>query len=272
MTQQVTGSVIPPLPYLLVLVALAVAVGAVLAWRRPTVDDRVVLALVPWMLVGAGLRTLPQIGAAPSVLSPLFGVTSVYLTTFAVAGGLWALLDYAVGDCGVPVLAGTGAVAFVAVVAAAVAGGSSFRPAWSVAGLLLSAVVAGVVWWALRRFDPEMDRELFSVGPLVIFAHTLDGVSTAIGVDVLRFGERTPTSRLILELSANLPGADVLGVGWPFVVLKVGLAAVVLHLLAEFVHESPSQGYLLLGAVAAVGLGPGVHNLLLYAVATGVPV
>lgn len=37
--------------------------------------------------------------------------------------------------------------------------------------------------------------------------------------------------------------------------------------MADYVREEPTEGYLLLGLVAAVGLGPGVHNLVLFSIA-----
>nr|NIS28553.1 DUF63 domain-containing protein [Actinomycetota bacterium]NIU64024.1 DUF63 domain-containing protein [Actinomycetota bacterium]NIW25823.1 DUF63 domain-containing protein [Actinomycetota bacterium]NIX20692.1 DUF63 domain-containing protein [Actinomycetota bacterium] len=64
-----------------------------------------------------------------------------------------------------------------------------------------------------------------------------------------------------------LPTAELLGVGWLFVAVKLGVAGAVVWLFADFVEDDPRQGYLLLAVVAAVGLGPGVHNLLLYAAA-----
>uniref|UniRef100_UPI000299E622 DUF63 family protein n=1 Tax=Halococcus hamelinensis TaxID=332168 RepID=UPI000299E622 len=103
---------------------------------------------------------------------------------------------------------------------------------------------------------------------LCVLGHALDGVSTAVGIDVLGFGERSPFSRAIIEFAATLPTASLLGAGWLFVVVKLALAAAVLVLLASYVREEPGEGYLLLGAVAAVGLGPGAHNLLLFTIAS----
>jgi uncharacterized membrane protein len=59
-----------------------------------------------------------------------------------------------------------------------------------------------------------------------------------------------------------------LGVGWLFVLVKLLVAAGIVVLLADLVREDPVEGRLLLGFVAAVGLGPGVHNVLLFVVAT----
>ncbi|MCO8268932.1 DUF63 family protein, partial [Haloferax sp. AB510] len=106
-----------------------------------------------------------------------------------------------------------------------------------------------------------------SLGLLAIFGHALDALSTAVGIDVLGFGERTPLSRIILEAAAALPTAEVIGVGWLFVLVKLVVAGFVVALLADYVREDPTEGALLLGLVAAVGLGPGVHNLLLFAIA-----
>jgi len=139
--------------------------------------------------------------------------------------------------------------------------------AWPAVGLVVAVVLAAVVWSGLRRLAPET-RITGGVGALAVFGHTLDGVSTAVGIDVLGFGEQSPISRAILTFAADLPTAEIVGAGWLFILVKLALAAVVVVLLSEYVREEPAEGYLLLGAVAAVGLGPGAHNLLLFTIAS----
>jgi uncharacterized membrane protein len=51
-----------------------------------------------------------------------------------------------------------------------------------------------------------------------------------------------------------------------FVVIKLFAAGVIVHLFVNFVREEGEWSYLLLGVAGAVGLGPGAHNVLLYAV------
>jgi uncharacterized membrane protein len=58
-------------------------------------------------------------------------------------------------------------------------------------------------------------------------------------------------------------------VGWLFVLVKLAVAGAVVVYFAAYVREEPTHANALLGLVAAVGLGPGVHNLLLFAVAAG---
>lgn len=270
------GSSIPSLPYLAALLLALAAV--VLALRRlsPRVTDRVVVAFAPWMVCGSSLYVLSQVGAVPRIIAPLVGSPTVYGSVAVLAGALWAgttALGRPVDRFSLAstpgVLALTGSVAAAVVVGWALQYGArgGLMPVWPALGLVVTVALTGVVWGGLRRAMPR--TELAGVaGGLVVFGHTLDGVSTTIGLDVLGFGEQSPVSRAIIEFAAGLPTAAVLGSGWLFVLVKLALAAGVVVLLSGYVREEPAEGYLLLGAVAAVGLGPGAHNLLLFTIAS----
>ncbi len=256
-----SGFALPPLPYLLVLLIGVLGVAVLLYRRAPRVTQAVVLGLVPWILVGAGLHVLYQLGVVPSAVRPFLGTPAVYLTTFVVAGVVWLLS----GDRAPTVLATSGSIAFLVVVGLTVTSGP-INPGWPVIGLVISVILAGITWTGLRRVRPVVDIT-GRVGGLVVVAHSIDGVSTAIGVDVLGFGERTPASRLVLELAGALPTVDLIGRGWLFVIVKLAVASLVVWLFADYVREDEQRGYLLLALIAALGLGPGIHNLLLYTVA-----
>lgn len=264
---------LPPLPYLLALaVAAAGAVGALYV-RRPPVTAATVTALAPWMAAGGALYALYQAGVVPGRVAPFFGSPAVYVTVGVIAGLLWAAVaDRPSGSwepTGAPaVLAGAGgavlaiALVFAAVVTTPNAGGGT--PLLSV-GILLSAVaVSAVAWVALNRLTDV--SAVGTVGVITVFGHALDGISTAVGYDLLGFGEQTPLSRLIIEAGGALPTADLLGAAWLFALVKVALGAAIVALFEEYVRSEPTEGYLLLGLIAAVGLGPGFHNLVLFAI------
>ncbi|WP_224268209.1 DUF63 family protein [Haloprofundus salinisoli] len=262
------GFALPPLPYLLALVVGLAAVGYALYRRRPTLAERHVLALAPWMVTGSALHVAYALGTLPAAIEPLMGTPSVYLSVAVVAGGVWVVADAA--DKPVPVtLAAAGVAAAIPAVwfpvAAALSVGS-FQPFWSTVALVVSLALGAAAWVALKTVRPETALTGWA-GALAVFGHTLDGVSTAVGLDVLSFGERTPLSRLIFEFAAELPTADLVGTGWLFVLVKLLLAGVVVSLMAAYVRDEPGEGFLLLTLIAAVGLGPGVHNLILFAVA-----
>jgi uncharacterized membrane protein len=261
------GFALPPLPYLLALVSALLAVGAGLSVRRPAVTADVVVALVPWMVFGAAAHVLYVVDAIGPLVRPLLGTPAVYLAVAALAGATWLAAD-ATGRPAAPVLAGAGGLAALLGVGAAFGVGverGTIRFAVPLAGFVASVVVGAAGWVALRRVVPDATITE-PVGVLVVFGHVLDGVSTAVGVDLLGFGERTPLSRVIIEFAAALPTAAVLGSGWLFVLVKLAVAGAVVALFVDYVREDPGEAYLLLGLVAAVGVGPGAHNLVLFAI------
>lgn len=262
------GTTVPPLPHLLVLaVGLAVLAGQ-LRRDRPRVSEAVVVAFAPWMVVGSSLHVLYQLGAAPDAVAPFLGSPAVYATTALAAGAVW-LLSRRISPQPLRVLAGIGVTLLVVTVSATLAVGGVRRLVVPIIALLAGVVLGLVAWYVLRGRRPTETATTGRVGLLVVLAHAIDGVSTAAGVDVLGFGERTPASRAIMDLAGALPTAELIGVGWLFVLVKLVVATAVVALFAEYVREAPSRGYALLGVIAAVGLGPGAHNLLLFAVAGG---
>ncbi|MGB9955965.1 DUF63 family protein [Haloferax prahovense] len=262
------GFALPPLPYLVALVAGLVGVGIGLRRTRPTVTPAHVAALVPWMVSGSALHVLYVIDALPPAVEPLAGTPAVYLSVAVVAGATWLALDAtdldsptALAIPGALVAAGLAGFALFIGLAA-----GTLSVVWPGFALVAALVATPLTWRAVTRVAPEA-AAAGSLGLLAIFGHALDALSTAVGIDVLGFGERTPLSRIILEAAAALPTAEVIGVGWLFVLVKLVVAGFVVALLADYVREDPTEGALLLGLVAAVGLGPGVHNLLLFAIA-----
>lgn len=267
------GFGLPPVPYLVGYLVTLVAVGYALFQRQPSISERHIVGFTPWMAVGSCLHVHYVIGSLPAAVAPLAGTPAVYLTVAALAGGIWLGADLAGSQServpAIPaVLFAAGTTLLVPIVTAALwigADGAGTAVGWSVAALAASLPITAVVWVILRQLNSSVSVT-GTVGLLAVFGHVLDGVSTAVGTDVLGFGERTPLSRVIIDISASLPTAELLGAGWLFVVVKAVVAGVVVSLFVEFVEEDPTQGYLLLGVIAAVGLGPGAHNLLLFAV------
>ncbi|MFB6170927.1 MAG: DUF63 family protein [Haloarculaceae archaeon] len=262
-----TGFELPPGPYLTVIAVLCGLAVAALWITRPQVNQAIVVAFAPWMVAGAALYALYQAEVLPSVVAPFFGSPAVYLSTFAVAGVLWAVgTRY---EFMAPVLvASVGGVVMLGTVGLALGVASTrgtLALTWPVVSVVVASALAGGVWLLADRLTVSAgDTGL--AGLLVVFGHALDGVSTAVGFDVLHFGEQSPLSRVILEAARALPMVDAIGAGWLFVIVKLALAVAVVYLLSDVVRENPAQGYVLLGAVAAVGLGPGAHNVILFSI------
>lgn len=258
------GFVLPPLPYLVGILLASLVIVGVLYRQAPRITNKIVLALAPWMAVGAGLYALKQAREVPEPVAPFVSSPTVYLTTFVVVGAIVAVMgdrhpDRFAFDSTPGVLLTVGTL--VVIVVFGIAGAAAVRSPpvhvyWPGAAVVGATVVTGGGWLFFRQFFPTIIEETGGAGLLVVFGHALDGLSTAVGLAFLGFGEQTPLSQLIIDI----------GGVWLFVVVKIVLAVVVVGLLVDYVREEPSEGNLLLAAVAAVGLGPGVHNVVLFSI------
>lgn len=269
-----TGFALPPLQYLVVLVGGVCIVTAMLVGLKPPVDQRTVASLAPWMALGGALHALnqPPIELYGGTLAPLFGTPSVYLTTFSATGAVWLLLSFFGVRTGHTEniarhlgMVGTGVLTVVMVLSAVTALRSGrVDPVWPALSVLVSLFVAVVAVLAVAVWrTPLMVRARYAA-PVVIFAHVFDGISTAVGTDVLGVSERSPVPRAIMEFAGGLPTAQTIGSGWLFVVVKLVVAVAVVVLMDNYLQEEPAEAALLLSVVAAVGLGPATNNVVLF--------
>ncbi|SEH16600.1 Uncharacterized membrane protein [Natronorubrum sediminis] len=267
------GFVLPPWYLLVPLLVVLVGIVALLWALGPPVTDRTVLAFAPWMMFGSTLHVLHRIDAYPDNLESLFAAPSVYLVTAVIAGSAWiiGIFLYAGGlQPTIERFVGISGTAFFAVfvmiflnIGWAV---GNFELFWPVISVVIAGAVTAIAWIALSLRYTGVAATTSITGVIVVFGHALDGVSTAIGYDVLGAAEEVPLSRLILEAGESLPTDEYIGAGWVFIVVKVLLAVVILGLFKEYVDERPQQARVVLALIAAVGLGPGVHNVLQFVI------
>lgn len=260
-----TGTTVPPLLYLAVLLVALAAVIAALYRVSPPVTDRTVLALSPWIVAGATTYVTYQLEAIPDPVSPFASSPAVYGTAAVLAGTTWLLADHGT-DATHRILAAVGSLAAIPPTVVAVLAADQLTPLIPVVSLLTALLLAAVYTHIAETRVDTLATAGYS-GTLVVFGQTLDGLSTALGVAHLGFGEQTPLSRILIEATATVP-APLLGAGWLFLLVKLALGVGVVWLLAPTVDRDPREGYLLLALVTAVGLGPGTHNLLLFTVTT----
>jgi uncharacterized membrane protein len=268
---QVTAEVVTTL----VPVLMAALVATMLYVMEPPVTRGVVLSLTPWMVVGGAVHTLYTAGAYPADFSlrPFFGPVTVYFSTFVAAGIVWAMMstaselaDSTARDAQYLAAAGVGAALTALLIVLSRAGDTeALVPAF--AGLVVAVVVAAVVYLAVTLVHTKTLVQTGLLGLVGVFAHALDGVIAAVGVDVLGQGAGYAAGQWLLARTATLPTADLVGRAWVLVALKLVLAVVVVVTVATALdrpagRDRPWVGYVALGLFAAYGLGPGVHRFL----------
>jgi len=265
------GFVIPPWYFTAPLLVALAGVVAILWALDPPVTDQTVLAFVPWILFGSTLHVGHRLGLYPDEIAILFSTPSVYIVTAIIAGLSWqiSVLIYAGGlQPSIYRPLGVFGTAFFVVFTVFIlfAGWAegAVAPFWPSIALIIAGLLTAIIWFGVGVRFTDVARVTSLTGVIVLFGHTLDGVSTAIGYDILGASEEVPVSRLILEAGSQLPTAEYIGGGWLFVLIKIVLPLAILGLFTDYVREEPRQARLFLLLIAAVGLGPGMHNILLF--------
>jgi uncharacterized membrane protein len=281
-----SGLVVPPLPHLVILLAVDIVFVTLLYFASPRVTPKQVVAFGPWMAAGGTLHALYGVHEASTgnlfspLIAPLFSAPTVYLSTFAPMGLLWITSAFLaeVNDQPDRVprdLAASGLGIFIVLAAVTLwqslgfiqdAGGTGdiLTLYWPAIGFLGAGIITAPVYYALTLWRTGAVAKVGLAGPFVTFAHVLDGFSTAIGADVIGVAERSPLPRLLMEQAAKLPTAEFIGKGWVFLLVKTIVPLVVVVLFADYVDEEPQEGNLMLAAIAAFGLGPAANNLFLF--------
>lgn len=271
-----TGFALPTLPYLVALIGGTGVVAALLVAAKPVINQKLAVSLSPWMAVGGAFHAFYQLDAYPALYEPLFGAPAVYLTTLLLTGGVWAALQ-AIGivrgheDTVIRNLGLVGVAVLVTLLVAMVGkvlGTQSLSPVWPAVSVVVALLLSALTVLAISLWRTPVFVRTRYVGPVVIFAHALDGVSTAIGADVIGVTERTPLPRLIMEFAGHLPTAEIIGVGWLFVVVKLAVVTAIVVGFNRYVYEDPVEGTLVFTLIAAVGLGPAANNVFLFLAGT----
>ena len=246
------------------------------------------LALVPLFVFGGALRVVEDADNAMSdalfpypwdtlIISPF-----IYVTVFAITLGC-VVLAYALAARGLaddyarPLFA-MGAVAVVASVGylgylAATTPFVGFDAAVIGSILTIATATTGVTWWLIERYEPSINDGTGSIGLVVIWGHAIDGAANVIGLDWMpvlagsaNLVPKHVVNAAIVDWTARLLPPSVLAVtgdAWPFLIVKLAAATFVVWVFNdEMFAESQRYTVLLLITVLAVGLGPGMRDML----------
>lgn len=246
----------------------AAFVLVLLALVRPPVTRSTPVAVTPWACVAAFAHYLALEGIYPPVVEPMFGGLLVGPTVFAIAGGLWLVLRGVavvrdreergayLAACGAGVALGLGVVTVTTLTL-------ERGDAYVLVGVpTLAVVLSAVGYLSLGLVDPPGFARARFAGYLVAFAQTLDGVASALLVDGLGRQVARPSVDVAFAVTGTLGGLDTLGVGWLLVVPRLVLSLTLVSILTRGSVETEVYRVLLLAALVALGVGPGVTAIL----------
>ena len=252
------------------------------------------LALVPFVLFGGALRTVEdafvaalEAGATPALEFPASALLIspfIYFTVFGVATasfflskrlhhrGITDTYTYPLATIGVGVLVTTlGYLVSLALTTDYI----EFEPTIAASIIGLATVSALAVYAGAARFWPAANAATGIIGLVVIWGHAIDGFANVLANDWthvwnlgISYNPKHPFNEFVIDTTGSLQGGDAIagiyvGEAWPFALIKLAIPLAIVALFNdEFMDESPRFAIMLLGAIIAVGLGPGTRDML----------
>ncbi|WP_135303061.1 DUF63 family protein [Haloarcula amylovorans] len=285
-------TIVSEIGYMLILVYMLVGVYFLLERLDIANDPKLYFAFVPFMLLGGALRVVEdgtdraiEAGVSPLVEYPLSSLIispiiygTVFLMTLLTLV-VCVLLDrrgyigsYYRATAGVGTALVLGTLVYLYGVAATT-DYSTLYPSVLLSTVGIATALSYGLYKAFDAYAPEVNDGTGYIGLFVIWGHAIDGVANVILADwlsvlnvPLEYYPKHPANAFIISVTEALQPAGLtaaIGTSWPFLIVKLVVASLVVWLFnEEFIDESPRYALLLLVAVTAVGLGPGTRDML----------
>jgi len=286
-------TVISTVGYILVLVFMLAGVYMLLERFSLEPVRYFFYALVPFMLFGGSLRTVEdafvsaiRAGETPAIEFPgsaLLISPFIYFTVFAIALGAFVLSKwlaradvtdtyyYPLGTAGTVALSASfGYVLLLSIRNDWV----DLVPAILVVTVGLATVLSVGTYALVDRIWPEVNEGTGLVGLVIVWGHAIDGVANVLANDwtwywnLGEYSAKHPLNRTIMDVTNALQGGtEIAGVyvgeAWPFLIVKLVVPIAIVSVFdRQFLEESPRFAIMLLGAIVAVGLGPGTRDMI----------
>jgi uncharacterized membrane protein len=248
-------------------------------------------ALVPFMLFGGVLRVVEDsfVAARDAGLQPPIDVPwsaliispFIYFTVFALAlaallGSKWLAYAGRVDTYYEPFRIIGGVVLGVSTLYLVVLSATTDYVGWyPMVFVVTMGAATAIAYGAFRTVEtywPEVNAGTGYMGLVVIWGHAIDGVANVIASDwtwvfgVGEYGAKHPINRIIVDVTGSIQPASLTGLvgdSWPFLVIKIAVAVAILSIFDKgFVEENPRYAIMLLGAIVAVGMGPGTRDMV----------
>jgi uncharacterized membrane protein len=286
-------TVLSTLGYITILVFMLAGVYLLIDQFDLRPYSRFFFSLVPFMLFGGVLRTVEdsfvaalRAGETPLMEYPASSVLIspfIYFTVFAIALGAFLASKwlaareitktyyYPLGVMGAIVL--TTSFCFL-LWTSVTTDYATLHASILLLVLGVATTIALGAYYGIDELRPEINQATGLMGLVVIWGHAIDGVANVVANDwthlwsIGDYGAKHPFNQFIMDTTSSLQGGAELagvyvGTAWPFLLVKIAAPILIISLFDEqFFEESPRFAVMLLGAVVAVGLGPGTRDMV----------
>lgn len=255
-------TLVDTLTYALILIAAVYLVYRGLRRYKIAIDDELVLATLPFVVLGGLLRVVEDTGMITSDFRFLLITPLIFFVIFAVAG-IALFAGKLAENAGLisrysRVYAGTGIAACLLATAALVWFGlTEATIALDVlAAILALASVTSLALWASLVYVLKWDYASNILYKLLIFGHMLDASATSYGIDIhpVRYVEQHVVGSALI---------DATGTAFSMFLLKIAVIVPAVYVLEMYRREgNPDLWHLILLAMIVVGMAPGIRDLM----------
>jgi uncharacterized membrane protein len=249
-------NVVNTLTYAVILGISLFAVLKLMAFLKLKIDERLISATAPYIILGASLRNLEDVHLLSPPFSYMFITPLVYVLAFLIT--LAALLicvylerTHAIGDYSKPFF--WAGVAGTVLVWGTLLLTQPIRVWWApIIVFSLAFTFTGVVYLLARRF-----KWAFLMMPLnvaILGAHMFDASSTFTAIDIVGgFAEKHVVPTLFI---------DIFHTAFIMYGLKLAVFIPVIYLIEKYFTEDRDLYYTLKFVLLVLGFGPGIRNTL----------
>ncbi|WP_214021114.1 DUF63 family protein [Methanoculleus sp.] len=255
-------TLVDTLTYALILIAAVYLVYRGLRRYKFAIDDELVLATMPFVVLGGLLRVVEDTGMITSDFRFLLITPLIFFTIFTVAG-IALFAGKLAENAGLVarysrVYAGTGIAACLVAASALVWFGLTettiaLDVLVAIPGL---ALVSSLALWAFLVYGLKWDYASNILYKLLIFGHMLDASATSYGIDIhpVHYVEQHVVGSSLIEAT---------GTAFSMFLLKIAVIIPAIYVLEMYRREGSSDlWHLILLAMIVVGMAPGIRDLV----------
>ena len=255
-------TLVDTLTYALILIVAVYIVYRGLKRHGIAVDEELVLATMPFVVLGGLLRVVEDTGMitsdfrflliTPLIFFTIFGIAilSLFAGKLAENAGLVARYSRFYGGAGVVTcLLATAALVWFGLTEATIAVGV-------LAAILALASVTSLALWGFLVYVLKWDYASNILYKLLIFGHMLDASATSYGIDIhpVRYVEQHVVGGALI---------DATGTAFSMFLLKFAVLVPAVYVLEMYRREgNPDLWHLILLAMIVVGMAPGIRDLV----------
>ena len=248
--------------YALILIVAVYLVYRGLRRYKIAIDGELVLATLPFVVLGGLLRVVEDTGMitsdfrflliTPLIFFTIFGIAVIALFLGKLAENTGLIARYSLVYGGVGIVA-----SLIAALALAWFGLTETTIALDVLAFILTlALVSSLALWAFLVYVLKWDYASNILYKLLIFGHMLDASATSYGIDLhpIHYVEQHVVGANLIELT---------GTAFSMFLLKIAVLIPAVYVLEMYRREGNLElWHLILLAMIVVGMAPGIRDLM----------